>query len=337
MDRVERLEDAPPKEEGGLAVLYDKNYMEASGYAAVLADLLQEPVLLVACFDDEKDPGVKWADEDGLMYVREQVNVWRPIRAAFRYVTNAPWKRIPAGQTRTLIVNPIVACLAGGRNKMMAARAYELFNAEMSGTGLEVRTPETIRNVSKSEIPMWVESWGGHAVLKVPYSNAGQGVYTITNQQELAEFLKMDHHYDKFIVQSLIGNSTWSSSTREGLQYHLGSIPDKKGRTFVSDLRCMVSASKGQGGFRPVAIYARRARKPLLRNLEDDPSVTSWEMLGTNLSVKEEDGSFNSETSRLLLMDRKDFNTLGISIDDLIEVGGYNVCDLRYAYDLGLR
>lgn len=33
-------------------------------------------------------------------------------------------------------------------------------------------------------------------------------------------------------------------------------------------------------------------------------------MLGTNLSVKE-DGKWSTETNRLLLMDRKDFNQLG--------------------------
>jgi hypothetical protein len=72
--------------------------------------------------------------------------------------------------------------------------------------------PETIRNVTKSEIPLWIDSMGGHAVLKVPYSNAGnyhlkqgQGVYTITNKKELAEFMSKDHHYEKFIVQALVG------------------------------------------------------------------------------------------------------------------------------------
>jgi hypothetical protein len=55
----------------------------------------------------------------------------------------------------------------------MASRAYDFFNAELTGSGLAVRVPETIRNVTKSEIPLWVDSMGGHAVLKVPYSNAG--------------------------------------------------------------------------------------------------------------------------------------------------------------------
>jgi hypothetical protein len=41
-------------------------------------------------------------------------------------------------------------------------------------------------------------------------------------------------------------------------------------------------------------------------------------MLGTNLSIKTDDG-WSTESQRLLLMDRKDFNQLGIGIDDLID------------------
>ena len=42
-------------------------------------------------------------------------------------------------------------------------------------------------------------------------------------------------------------------------------------------------------------------------------------MLGTNLSVKLDDLTWDTEAQRLLLMDRKDFNTLGLGLDDLIE------------------
>jgi hypothetical protein len=132
-------------------------------------------------------------------------------------------------------------------------------------------------------------------------------VYTLTNPEELTSFMQMDHHYDKFLVQSLVGNASWSSIGREGLQYHIGNIPDKRGRTYVSDLRVMVIASDEPGetgGFSPVAIYARRARKPLVRELKGG-GESSWDMLGTNLSVKLDDGSFTTDTNRLLLMDRK--------------------------------
>lgn len=67
----------------------------------------------------------------------------------------------------------IVACLAGGRNKITAAKAYESFNNEISDTTMAIRTPETFVNVAKEEIPSLVALFGGHAALKVPYSNRG--------------------------------------------------------------------------------------------------------------------------------------------------------------------
>ncbi|EGF78263.1 expressed protein [Batrachochytrium dendrobatidis JAM81] len=298
---------------GDLAVVCDKNMMEASGYAAVLADTVKETVWLAEYYVEDPDPPVKWID--GLMYLRDEHKTWHPIRACFRYVTQKPWNRIPIN-SKTIVLNSIVSCLAGGRNKMMASRAYDFFNSELTGTGMAIRMPETIRNVTKSEIPLWIDSMGGHAVLKVPYSNAGQGVYTITNKKELDDFMNTDHFYDKFIVQSLVGNASWSSVTRAGKFFHVGTIPNKKNHTYVSDLRMMVTANSN--GFRPVACYARKARTPLCRNLEDHPELTSWEMLGTNLSVKT-DGEWTTEAQRLLLMDRKDFNHLGIGIDDLID------------------
>ncbi|MCA9541268.1 MAG: hypothetical protein KC620_20345, partial [Myxococcales bacterium] len=50
-----------------------------------------------------------------------------------------------------------------------------------------------------------------------------------------------------------------------------------------------------------------------------DPSMPSWDVLGTNLSVKRPDGTWDTEQNRLLLMDRKDFNKLGVGLDDMIE------------------
>jgi hypothetical protein len=70
-------------------------------------------------------------------------------------------------------------------------------------------------------------------------------------------------------------------------------------------------------GFRPICIYGRKARLPLTGELEDD--ANTWDMLGTNLSVKLPDGGWTTDTSRLILMDRKDFNQLGLGIDDLID------------------
>lgn len=306
------LQKRGSKVQGGLAVVYDKNYMETSGYAAVMADVFNEPVYFVSFFNGEKDPAVRF--DDGVMYVRDSNLNWQPIRAAFRYLTQKPWNRLPM-HTKTRILNPIVACLAGGRNKMLAAKAYDLFNQEMKEQGLIIKTPETIRDVRQEDIPEWVHKMGGHAVVKVPYSNAGQGVYTIVTQRELDKFMRLSFDYDRFIVQSLIGNYNWSSISSSGKFYHVGTIPSINGNTYVADLRMMVSST--ESGIRPLCVYARRAAKPLEDHLKEGED--SWSMLGTNLSFKRPDGAWDTDTTRLLLMDRRDFNRLGVGIDDLIE------------------
>lgn len=296
---------------GELAVIYDKNPMEASGYAATLADLTSEAVHLVSFYDGGDDPRAKF--ENGHLHVRTAQDVWVPIRAAFRYVTQRPWARIPI-HTKTAIFNPTFACVAGGRNKMLAAKAYDIFNAKIEGSGLKIQTPETVWDVSHDEVPLWVGKMGGIAVVKNPYSNAGQGVWTLSSQAELDAFMKLPQKYGRFIVQSLIGHHAWSSNTQDGRYYQVGTMPTKRKSAYVFDLRMMTCANKS--GFRPLAIYGRRARSPLTDALGQ---VSSWDVLGTNLSEKNDDGTWGSDTARLLLMDRRDFNSLGIGLDDLIE------------------
>ncbi|MFH1439441.1 MAG: hypothetical protein ABIG89_02670 [Candidatus Woesearchaeota archaeon] len=296
---------------GRLAVLYDKNYMEASGYASALAQIKDENVFLVPFFNGEENDHISF--KDGILHIKHKDKIY-PIKAAIRYVTQKPWNRIPI-QTKTLVYNPTIVCLAGGRNKMVAAKAYDLLNSELLGTGLKINIPETIRDVSKNEIPLWVKRFNGHAVVKVPYSNAGQGVFTITNQKELDKFMSKDFGYDQFIVQSLIGNFSWSSIGKVDKFYHIGTLPNKHNDIYVADLRFMIVNTKE--GIRPVALYARRAKKPLVNKLPDNRY--SWEILGTNLSVKKGENRWTSDTERLLIMDKKDFNILGIGLDDLIE------------------
>jgi hypothetical protein len=300
------------EKEGVLAVIYDKNPMEATAYAAALADISEENVYIATFMKDEKDPAVKV--EDSRLHVRTSDGKWLKVRAAFRYVTQKPWNRLPPLMDKTYVFNPIVCCLAGGRNKMCADKAYEFFNHKNHNKGITIRTPVTIRDVFKREVPIWVKSMGGCAVVKNPYSNAGQGVYTICSKEELDAFMAEDHQYSKFIVQSLVGNSGWSSNIMGKKYYHTGTIPNRQGHSFCADLRMMVCNSKK--GFKPVSMYARRAARPLTK--EAPKGMESWGMLGTNLSQKT-DGKWTTDTHRLLLMDSRDFNRLGLGLDDLID------------------
>ncbi|WP_236970587.1 ATP-grasp domain-containing protein [Membranihabitans marinus] len=297
--------------EGRIAVFYDKNYTETSGYAATIADVMKEDVLLIPYYNEEDSSLVKVEDEIIMVYHQEE---WIPLRAIFRYLTQKPWNRLPI-KSKTKILNPIVACLAGGRNKMIAAKAYEMFNESHSANGLKINIPDTIYDVKKEEIPAHIAQMGGHGVIKIPYSNAGQGVFTIINQKELDSFMAQEFRYEQFIVQSLIGNYNWSSISKKGKFYQVGTIPNHKGETFVTDLRMMASTTKE--GIKPLCIYARRTASPLTDEL--DSGSDSWKMLGTNLSIKLGENQWASDSNRLMLMDRRDFNKLGIGLDDLIE------------------
>lgn len=298
---------------GHLAILYDKNPMEAKAYGHVLSELTQEPVYYANYFDQLGVDHIQY--KDGVMHVFSN-GEWIPIRACFRYVTQKPWNRLPL-HSKTYIFNPTIACIAGGRNKMIAAKAYDYYNGRLEGTNLKITTPETVWDVHVREIPLIVNRMGGQAVIKIPYSNAGQGVFTIVSDRELQDFMKLSENFDyeRYIVQSLIGNYNWSSQSSEGKFYHVGMIPDAKGHTYVADLRVMVSSTST--GIRPICVYARKAAKPLEDTITD--GADSWSMLGTNLSVKKGENEWGSDTSRLMLTDRRDFNKLGLSLDDLIE------------------
>ncbi len=295
-----------------IAVFYDKNIMEASGYAATMADVYNRPVYLVPFYDKVENANIRYRNH--YIEILTEQRRWKKVIAAFRYVTQKPWNRIPV-YTKTKIYNPIIACLAGGRNKLIAAKAYNQYNTLLNNMGLKIRTPETIWDVNKEQVPVWVKRLGGQAVIKVPYSNAGQGVYTVVNDAELNTFMSGDYEYSKFIVQSLIGNYKWSSRMETGKFFHLGTIPNAKGETYVFDLRMMICSTPA--GFRPVCVYSRKAHKPLADDLLNGAS--SWDMLGTNLSYRDKHGDWLADTTRLILMDRRDFNHLGMGLDDLIE------------------
>lgn len=81
-----------PKIKGKLAVLYDKNHMETSGYAAIIADVFQEDVYFIPYFLGKSNEHLKLENKVFHVYDKGE---WVPLRAIFRYVTQRPWNRIP--------------------------------------------------------------------------------------------------------------------------------------------------------------------------------------------------------------------------------------------------
>lgn len=314
--------------EGSLAIIYDKNLVEVSGYAKQLANVSGESIFLVELYNDDPCPCASW-DQNGILSVRTADGCWRKIRAAFRYVTQQPWTRIPVN-SKTFIFNSILSCLAGGRNKLVGHKAYEALNSvELSKSALAIRTPHTVCDVRHDDIPSLVHSMGYRAVIKIPYSNAGQGVFTVHSKPELDEFMLETNSvaYEKFIVQELIDSA--------------GTVPTgPRNYVFVWDLRVMITATPQ--GYRPLVLYARKAAAPLVSNRdaelkeEDDleairtdgetDSTTSTcggadsrSMYLTNLSEKLGENQWTTDTERLVVLDEDDFDCLGISLDGLVD------------------
>ncbi|CAG8785467.1 8121_t:CDS:2, partial [Dentiscutata erythropus] len=309
------LKDADPSL-GELAVVYDKacNEIEVTGYAAAISEETKEHVWIVLLQDDARyEQPIKW--ENQIMYIRDQDGAWHSIRACFKHMAYKPWILFPL-KSKTMVFNNIISCLAGGHNKVMASKSFELFNNELSGSGLGIRFPETICNVNKSEISSCVEKMGGRAVIKAPYGSCGQDIYIITNSEELNKFYDDKHHYEKFIVQSLVENALWSTKLHPGKFYHVGTVPDRHNQIFVNDLRMMVSAD--ETGFHPVVVFSRRARKPLPTYLPNNSNWNPWEIFGTNVSVKLDSG-WIPEYERVITLDQKELNIIGLGIDELID------------------
>merc|ERR1712070_142551 len=83
---------------------------------------------------------------------------------------------------------------------------------------------------------------------------------------------------------------------------------------YVFDLRVMVISTVS--GYQPLALYARRAPKPLG---DVSPGESSWEQLGTNLSTRLPNGRFSTDEARLIDLSTDSFDRLDLNEDALIE------------------
>ncbi len=308
---VPRIQKKTKKKQWKVAVIVDKNYPETTWFAHTLSDLLNEEVIYI---DIYWSPELIRNNEWRIEFTQDWWKNRTTIRACMRYVTQKPWKHLPV-ICKTLIINPILACLAWWRNKLVANKAYEQYNNRLKHLWLRIVYPETVNDVKLEKVKDWIVRRWGFWVIKNPYSNAWQGVYTITSQKELDDFYKINHEYDSFIVQSLIWNYNRSSNSWRWKFYHVWTLPNKHWESYVFDLRMRIcNTSKW---FIPLTLHARKALKPLPTELK--PWEASRDYLWTNLSVKHTDWTRWADSSRLLLADTKDFNQLWVWIDDLIE------------------
>lgn len=281
---------------GSLAVIYDINQMELSGYAKQLANLANEPVYYIEIHEKE-NKHIYW--ENGVLFVLND-GTYIPIRAAFRFVTQKPWLKIPV-KTQTFIYNPVIACLAGGRNKLIANKAYDNFNDEFSNTGIKIHKPLTLTDIDLKDIAEHVRNMNYCSVIKIPYSNSGQEVFIIRCEKDLNDFLREVNNftYKKCIIQELITPKCTE--------------PDTSGNKYIYDLRFM-NYHNGSN-YVPLIMYARKAKS----HFSNENMASSKDMYLTNLSERITGGGWVHHSERLILLDEKEYIMLNINIDNLVE------------------
>jgi len=284
--------------QGTLAVLYDKNPQEVRAYAATLAELSARDVLLVPIPSDALDEILR-IRSSGLQ-VRGPEG-WVAVTAALRYVTDQPWRSLPL-HSATVILNPLSACLSGGRNKHLARIAYERFNECWSESGLAIRFPKTQSGLSTEQAAAAIASAGHRGIIKTPYGHAGEGVFPIVSADGLSRWRAAVDEGQRWVVQELIAEEHLSVHAKEGDSAR------------VYDLRLMVAA--GNEGFRPIAAFARRARANLVFPLEQE---TLRDQLITNLSYRDDRGDWGTDVSRVVPLDETHFDSLRLTLDDLVE------------------
>ena len=100
-------------------------------------------------------------------------------------------------------------------------------------------------------------------------------------EEELEFALSKIDKDDLYLVQQLIHSNYSKGLDPTQAWYHVGTIPDNKGRSYAFDLRLMMHAT--EEGIRPLAVYSRRSGFPLNQPLPEN--MNSWEVYGT-MSIK---------------------------------------------------
>ena len=67
----------------------------------------------------------------------------KSVSACFRFVTQSPWDRIPVDCKKLIFSIQLLVDLVGGRNKLLAKKAYDLYNPEIAPQNMSIKIPET--------------------------------------------------------------------------------------------------------------------------------------------------------------------------------------------------
>jgi hypothetical protein len=291
-----------PEDDGVLAVLNDANYLEAYTYAVIMARKMSENVYVVNLCEARHYNNYFRINDDYLeIFIN---NKWTKIRACYKYVQTKPWLMLPV-QSKTFIYNSLLGCLAGGRNKAIAALAYSILNHELKDKGLKINHPKTFVNLSKEDV---LEKYKerGLGVAKGLYGNGGYDIYFLTSDKDLSFFKEHAMSNNKYIYQDLVGLKSWLKNGADNRYFHIGTnLPDRK----VFDLRMCIAYTKD--GYRPSSMFSRTSKEALNENYDEINNFKN--VLLTNI------GDALDLNNQIVILDDNGFKRLGLDFNDVID------------------
>ena len=117
--------------------------MEARGYSLAIAQIMKMDVYLVE-MPDKLGAENKYSrfskDNKNVLQIRlKEEGEWINVSACLRMLKSKPWNRITLPEKDcapcTQFINPLVIDLAGGKDKGLASKAYEFYNARNKSKG----------------------------------------------------------------------------------------------------------------------------------------------------------------------------------------------------------
>lgn len=290
----------------GLALLTESKIpVETDGFGLCLERFTGRPAWVLGPPEIEQ---AEQAPTDG--GVRMRIGS-REVRGGLRYLHAKPWMRLPptaVGHFR----NGTAIDLKGGRDKVAAHRAFAAFEAAMAPAGLRIDTPrswiidDAAALVEALAALVEQESWG---VSKIRDGNSGFGI----------DFFDPSRVTDRawprfpFVIQEMLSPPALAPDGCPGL---LGARcrGDTDNARYAFDLRAVVHHTLG--GFRPLALYGRRAATPLASLRPGTVTAAALDAaLKVNIAVST-GGGFRLELERLLIGDAVGWHSMGLSVDD---------------------
>jgi hypothetical protein len=247
----------------------------------------------------------------------------RPITGAIRYIHKDPWNYL-APSVKGTFINSTKVDLCGGRDKLMAERAFD--SCIVHNKKIVLSRPECFTAHTREELEHIILSKEFPLVVKKRFLNSGIGIYFILNKDLSVLKELSDKDFPIVVQQMIIAPGTGINSDFPWEQKGVCI----EGKRYAYDLRVVVAS--GPDGYKPLMVYGRRGRRPFsdLKNCGHGTEIFD-DIFKVNIA-KKKGSDFVFESNRLILPTDEGWEMLGITESELMAAYMESILSL-YAAD----